>query len=162
MADAGIFKADDRVELIEGEIVEMSPIGSLHSECVEELNTLLRAALRDKPFKVRSQNPVHLGEHTEPQPDLAVVRAQSYRTDHPTVADIALLIEVADASLMYDRRTKTPLYLRFGVPEVWLVDLINHTIEVHTPAGVQRFRAGESVVSSVLPELQIAVDELPI
>ena len=160
MADAGVFKEDDRVELIEGEIVEMSPIGSRHAECVDEINTLVRAALRGQPFKVRSQNPVHLGEHSEPQPDLAIVRAQSYRAGHPTVSDIALLIEVADATLMYDRHTKIPLYLRSGIPEVWLVDLVNPAIEVHSPAGMKRYGTGSMVVSSVLPELQIAADDI--
>ena len=160
MADAGIFNEDDRVELIEGEIVQMSPIGSRHAACVEELNTLLRAALGDKPFAVRAQNPVHLSEYSEPQPDIAIVRAQSYRTGHPTVSDILVLMEVADATLMFDRQTKVPLYLRSGIAEVWLVDVVNHAIEIHSSSGVRRFSAGESAVSAVLPELQIAVDDV--
>jgi len=160
MSEAGIFKEDDRVELIEGEIVELSPIGSRHAESVEDLNTLLRRLLQDKPVAVRAQNPVHLSEDSEPQPDIAVVHARSYRAGHPAVSDILLLIEVADASLTYDRQTKIPLYLQSGILEVWLVDLVNHVIDVHSSEGVERFHSGETVVSSVLPEITIAVDDV--
>lgn len=160
MAEAGILREDERVELIEGEIVEMSPIGSRHAECVENLGTLLRGALENKPLKVRSQNPVHLTRFSDPQPDLAVVRASSYRAAHPTPFDILLVIEVADSSLVYDRETKVPLYLRSGIAEVWLVDLENHVVDVHSPAGVQHFSRGERIASSALPDLTIAVDDV--
>jgi Uma2 family endonuclease len=162
MADVGILKEDDRVELIEGEIVEMSPIGSRHGGCVDKLNRLLSDALREKPFQIRVQGAVRLSRFSEPQPDIALLhaRADFYMESQPIASDIVLVIEVADSSLMYDRHTKIPLYLRSGIPEVWLVDLANHAIELHTAAGVVHFRAGDTAVSTVIPELQIAVASL--
>ena len=162
MAEAGILKPNDRVELIEGEIVEMSPIGSRHAGCVDQLNELLHSALRGKPFQIRVQNPVRLSDVSEPEPDISVLlsREDFYTQSHPTAAEVVLLIEVADASLAYDRHTKVPLYLGSGIQEVWLVDLVNHTIDVQTAAGVRHFSRGAVVVSSVLPELTIAVDDI--
>ncbi|PYQ29550.1 MAG: Uma2 family endonuclease [Acidobacteria bacterium] len=161
MADAGVFKADDRVELIEGEIVEMSPTGSRHAGVVDRFGNLLTRTLMSS--QIRVQNPVRLNDRSEPLPDVSVLqpRKDFYTESQPTPAEVVFLVEVADSSLMYDRRTKIPLYLRSGIAEVWLVDLVNHAIEVHTPAGMQRFRAGETVISSALPELKIAVDDLP-
>lgn len=162
MVDAGILKEDDRVELIEGEIVEMSPISSRHNGCVDKLNRLLSDALRDKPFQVRVQGSVRLSELSEPQPDVTLLhaRADFYMESQATAADSVLVIEVADSSLMYDRHTKIALYLRSGIPEVWLVDLANRGIELHTSAGVRHFRAGDTVVSTAIPDLQIAVADL--
>ncbi|HJQ38259.1 MAG TPA: Uma2 family endonuclease [Thermoanaerobaculia bacterium] len=159
MADAGILKPDDRVELIEGEIVEMSPSGSPHAGYVGKLNHLLNEVLRGKPFLVRVQSPVRLSQFSEPEPDIAVVnrRDDFYTGGHPTAADVVVVIEVADSRLAYDRSIKIPLYLRSGIAEAWLVDVTNHAIEVHSEDGVHRFAARETAVSAVLPEIKIPV-----
>lgn len=162
MAEAGILKPDDRVELIEGEIVEMSPSGSRHAGYVGKLNYLLGEALRGKPLLIRVQSAVRLSQFSEPEPDIAVVssREDFYTDSHPVAGEILLVIEVADSRLRYDRSIKIPLYLRSGIAEAWLVDLTNRAIEVHSENGVQRFAAGETVVSSVLPDIKIPVDEI--
>jgi Uma2 family endonuclease len=163
MLDAGILKEDDRVELIEGEIVAMSPIGSRHAGCVENIAAMLRRALPSEAVAVRTQNPVRLSQYSEPQPDISVVRprADFYKTSHPTADDVLLLVEVADASLMYDRRTKLPLYARSRIAEVWLVDLVNQVVEVHTSPResaydhVERFRD-----ATLLPRIGIPASEI--
>ena len=163
MADAGILKEDDRVELIEGEVVAMSPIGSRHAGCVAKLEALLHRALSAEPVIVWVQNPLRLSEYSEPQPDICVLRAREdfYTQSHPTAADAVFVVEVADSSLMYDRNAKLSLYARSGIAEVWLVDLVNHVVEVHTAPGaagyehVQRF-AGPAV----LPRIGIPASEI--
>lgn len=129
MGETGIFHEDDRVELIEGEIIEMSPIGSPHSGTTTRLQTLLIRAIGDRGI-VSSQNPVLLGDFSEPQPDIALLRPRDdfYTRSHPTPADVLLLIEVAESSLSYDRDLKLPLYARHGIPAVWLVDLQNRQL----------------------------------
>jgi Uma2 family endonuclease len=124
MAEAGILRPDAHVELIEGEIIDMAPIGSRHAGVVEQLASILRAAAGDSAM-VRTQQPVSLGDRSEPEPDLAVVRARSdfYKLAHPGPADVFLLIEVAEASLQYDTTIKIPLYARHAIPEVWIIDL---------------------------------------
>jgi|ERR1041385_252797 Uma2 family endonuclease len=157
MMYAGILKRDDRVELIKGEIVAMSPIGSRHAGCVNKLLRLLQRAFSADAI-VAIQNPLHLSDYSEPQPDVSVLRARDdfYTRSHPTAADALLLIEVADASLMFDRGTKLPLYARSGIAEAWLVDLSNEVVEVHTlPGGegyghVQRFQG-----TDILPRIGV-------
>lgn len=126
MAAAGILGDDDRVELIDGEIIAMPPIGSPHGGRVKRLNGRLSAAVGDRAI-VAVQDPIVLGEHSEPEPDLALLRprADSYTDSHPVAADVLLVIEVADTSLGYDLRTKVPLYARHGVPEVWIIDILH-------------------------------------
>ena len=133
MADVGIFQEDDRVELIEGEIIDMAPIGSGHAGTVMALNRLLARALGDRAI-VLVQSPVVLPEHSEPEPDLALLRPRQdfYRSGHPLPGDILLIIEVADTRLAYDRDVKIPLYARHGIPEVWLVDLEDRRLHVYT------------------------------
>jgi Uma2 family endonuclease len=162
MGDIGILPEDASVELIEGSIVEAFPMGPHHAACIDKLSNLFFSALDDKLLRARIRNPVRFSEYTELQPDISIVHARedSYCAKHPTPPDVLFLIEVADASLMYVRHTKLPLYLRSGIAEVWLVDLVNRAVEVHSPDGVRRVRAGESVVSSVLPELQIAAGDI--
>lgn len=167
MGEAGIFRENDRVELIEGEIVEMTPIGSRHAACVDRVAQLFfeRAARR---AIVRVQNPIRLGKHSEPQPDLVLLRPRPdfYAQGHPGPEDVLLLVEVAETSAEYDRTIKLPLYARSGIPEVWLVDLAAAAVEVHrrpTPEGyqeVQRVRRGERVSSQAFPDLDLAVDEV--
>jgi Uma2 family endonuclease len=119
MAEAGILHEDDRVELIEGEIVDMAPIGSRHATCVRELVWLLSKQLSDE-LRLDVQNPVRLVEYGEPQTDLAVIRAGDYAGALPEPGDVLLLIEVSDTTLRYDPEVKLPLYARSGVPEVWV------------------------------------------
>ncbi len=163
MAEAGILHEDDQVELIEGEIVEMTPIGARPFTCVNTLNRLLMRAVGDEAI-VSVQNPIRLDEHNEPQPDLAVVRARDYRRSLPGSEDVLLTIEVADTTLSYDRNVKLPLYARSGIPEVWIVDLGNEVIERHTaPSGdayryIERARRGEKTESVTLPRLGFSVD----
>ncbi len=110
------------------------------------------------------QNPIRLAGGSEPQPDLALVKRRRYRQTHPTAADVLLVIEVADTSLAYDRTVKLPLYAEAGVAEAWLIDLVNDTIERHTDPRGGRYRQvaiagrGESLASTVLPAVAIAVD----
>jgi len=162
MAEAGILKTDDRVELIGGEIVAMSPIGLRHSVCVAKLNALLQRALAE-PVILWIQSPLRLSEYSEPQPDLSVLRARDdfYAARHPTAADVVFVVEVADSSLLYDQRTKFPLYARSGVAEAWLVDLVNYVVEVHTsPRGGAYEKVEHFAGASVLPRIGIAASEI--
>jgi Uma2 family endonuclease len=124
MAEAGVLAPDARVELIEGVIVDMAPIGSRHAAAVNKLTRALTAAVGVRAI-VSVQNPLRLGERSEPQPDLALLRprADFYAESAPTAADALLVIEVAQATAAYDRGVKVPLYAQHGVPEVWIVDL---------------------------------------
>jgi Uma2 family endonuclease len=132
MGQAGILTEDDRVELIEGKIVEMTPIGPAHAVCVTNLTYALMAALGQSAI-VRVQNPIVIPEHNEPEPDVAVVRPRSdlYQNGHPRPEDIHFIVEVADSTLAYDRDEKVPVYARAGIPEVWLVDLEHRVVIVH-------------------------------
>ncbi|MBI4279266.1 MAG: Uma2 family endonuclease [Armatimonadetes bacterium] len=167
MADAGILTEDDRVELIQGEIVEMVPIGSRHAACVNRLaQSLAREAAGDTIVSV--QNPVRLGEDSEPQPDVALLRPRPdfYAGGLPGPTDVLLVVEVAETSADSDREIKIPLYARAGVPEVWLVDLRAATVEVYrnpSPQGYRaavRHRRGEPLSVEALPDLRVLVDEV--
>lgn len=167
MAQAGILGEDDRVELIEGEIVEMTPIGARHASCVARLDHYLGRELGDAAV-TWPQNPVRLGEHSEPEPDLALLRprADFYASGHPGPEDIFLLVEVADSSADPDRRVKVPLYARSGVPEVWLADLQQQTITIYrdpTPEGyrtVRVVRRGEGLTPGAFPDCALAVADI--
>ncbi len=141
MGDIGIFSPEARVELIEGEVIDMPPIGSPHAGTVDYLADVLRLACGGRAI-VRTQNPVFLDLRSEPQPDVALLHPQAdfYRNAHPTPAEVFLIVEVADTILAYDTQIKMPLYARHGVPEAWLVDLPNRQFIVHrtpTPTGFQ-------------------------
>ena len=141
MAEAGILAQDVRVELVEGEVIDMPPIGSPHAGTVNYLGDSLRLACGTQAI-VSTQNPVFLARHSEPQPDIVLLRPRPdfYRSAHPTPADVFLIIEVADSSLAYDTQIKLPLYAHYGIPEVWLADLPNRRFIVHrtpTPVGFQ-------------------------
>jgi Uma2 family endonuclease len=136
MAEAGILGEDDRVELIEGEIVDMPPIGQDHMNAVNRLNYIFGQRLGERAI-VSVQNPIHLSTSSVPQPDIALLR---YRPDfyagrRAPLEDVLLVVEVADTSLQYDRDIKVPLYARFGIPEVWIVDLGSETILVFRQPG---------------------------
>ena len=129
MDEVGLFHPDERVELIDGEIVDMAPIGIAHASLQEQLGTLLLQALGPRAI-VRQGLPVHLGDRSEPQPDIAVVapRADRYRTRHPVAADVLLLVEISDSTLRFDRDVKVSLYARHGVAEVWVLDVQNSVV----------------------------------
>jgi Uma2 family endonuclease len=167
MLEAGILTEDDRVELIEGAIIKMSPIGDLHAACVIRL-TMLFARLVGVAAFVSVQNPVRLDNHSEPQPDLALLKPRKdyYAQAKPTPADVLLIVEVADSSIDYDRRVKVPLYARALIPVVWLVDLNADAIEVYSqPANgayqaVQTVRRGDRLTLESLPDLAIMADDI--
>ena len=165
MGEAGILHEDDRVELIEGELVEMAAIGTRHFSCVNRLNRLLVVSVGDEAI-VSVQNPVRLNEYTEPQPDLTVIRPRDYRVSLPEPEDVLLLIEVSDTTLAYDRGIKLSLYARAGIEEVWIVNLPAETIERYTdPSGdgyqrTERAQRSKTIESVTLPELSFRVDEV--
>lgn len=165
MGEAGILHEDDRVELIEGEIVEMAAIGTRHFSCVNGLTRLLVRSVGDEAI-VSVQNPVRLNEHTEPQPDLTVIRERDYRESLPMPEDVLLLIEVSDTTLAYDRNVKLPLYARAGIGEVWILDLAGETIERHTDPSegnyrrTERARRGDRIECSTLSDLTLSVDDV--
>jgi Uma2 family endonuclease len=167
MAAEGIIPADARVELIEGEIIEMSPIGSRHNAVVDRLNRVLVGRLGDAAI-VRVQGSIQLGERVVPQPDFAVLRSRDdfYVDTLPGPADVLLLVEVADSSLAYDRSEKSRLYARYGIPEYWLLDLVQNTVLVHTEPGSAGYQhveirsRGETWNSHSLPALRVAGEEI--
>jgi Uma2 family endonuclease len=166
MGAAGIFSEDDRVELIEGEVIRMSPIGSRHAACVDRIVNALLSRFAGHGAIVRVQNPIRLDEYSEPQPDVTLLhpRDDFYANSHPTPADVLLLVEVADSSIEYDRVIKVPLYARAGIREVWLVDLTKDTIELYAQPlnGAyqisQQAARGESLTSSSIPALTLSAD----
>lgn len=167
MAHAGILHEDDRVELIEGEIIEMAAIGSHHAACVDRLTRLLvRQAGEDAV--VRVQNPVRLSDLSEPQPDLALLRPRTdfYAERHPLPPDTMLVIEVSHATLGYDRGVKLPLYARTGIPELWIVNLEERVVEVHADPAEGRFRVssgerpGSVLQPRLLPSISVPVAEI--
>ena len=132
MAEVGLLARDARVELIEGEIVEMPPIGSRHAAVVDRLNETLGRAVGPRAI-VRCQNPIQLGGASEPQPDLALLarRQDFYELQLPTGADTLLVIEVSDSTLSYDLRRKAALYARHGIPELWVIDVERRKLHLH-------------------------------
>ena len=164
MGESGILLPDERVELIEGEIIQMTPIGPPHAGTVAHLLTLLVRGVGERAV-VWPQNPLHLGDRSMPHPDLMLLKARPtfYTDGHPVESDVLLLIEVADSSIRYDRLRKLQLYARFGVPEYWIVNLQEGCIEAYrAPAegGYQEFQrlgAGERIFPQALPDLVIEV-----
>jgi Uma2 family endonuclease len=157
--------ANEKVELIRGLIIRMSPQGPRHAAAVQNLSKLLMAAVGiPGRADVRVQLPLALGEDSEPEPDLAAVPPGSYKEQHPTRA--FLVIEIGDSSLAVDRRTKMALYAEHDVSEYWIVDIAHERVEVHSEAQdgtytrVSPYRLGNVLSSTVLPEVQIRVDEI--
>lgn len=152
MIEAGILTEDDRVELIKGEVVEVSPIGKRHAACVDRLTMRLAVLLVDKAV-LRTQGPIRLDDVTQVQPDLAILdfRGDFYADSLPRPRDVLLLIEVADTTLAYDRSIKLSLYAEVRIPEVWLVNLPEDRIEVYSNAEgrnyqeVQQLQRGEVI-----------------
>jgi Uma2 family endonuclease len=168
MGEAGILHDDERVELLDGEIVEMTPIGPRHASVVDRMTRLFSRLVGERAV-VRIQSPIALAVlASEPQPDLALLkpRADFYAAAHPTSDDVLLVSEVLDASPERDRRLKLPLYAGATIREVWLVDLGAERIEVYrqpAPDGYREtrlLRRGESTAVETLPDLAIRVDDI--
>jgi Uma2 family endonuclease len=167
MAETGMLASDARVELIEGEIIDMPPIGSPHAGTVKYIGNKIRIAVEDRAI-LSIQDPVFLDLHSEPQPDVALLRPRVdfYRSSHPTPVDVLLIIEVADTSLAYDTQIKLPLYAHHSIPEVWLIDLFNRRFTVHrapTPAGfqdVQTLTDLSAVTPLLLPDVTVNLTDL--
>lgn len=130
MLDAGILSEDDRVELLDGEIVEMTPVGSRHVRVVNRLNMALAPLAAGQGLIVSVQNPLILDDYTEPEPDLVIL--QDDEPGVPRAAEALLVVEVSETSLSWDRDVKVPRYARASIPEVWLVDLASGAVEVYT------------------------------
>jgi Uma2 family endonuclease len=168
MGETGILLPADRIELIDGEIIEMAPVGSPHIGAVFALNRLLTQPAPPGVI-VSIQSPIRMGDRSEPEPDLALLRARpdGYRTPPPpSAADVLLIIEVSDTSLRYDREVKLPLYARHGVPEVWIVDLAARAVEVHrgpdeeTYAKATTHGGSETLRPLLLPGVDIPVRDI--
>ncbi|HEV7893652.1 MAG TPA: Uma2 family endonuclease [Pyrinomonadaceae bacterium] len=167
MVEAGILREDARVELIGGEVVEMSPIGKRHAACVARLTQVITLLLQ-RAFLVWAQNPIQLDGYSEPQPDVVVLRPRDdfYENEPPKPEDILLVIEVSDSTLAYDRKVKVPLYARAGIPEVWIVNLVEERVETFADlsGGVYQttaaFSRGEEVQSRSLAALRLGVSEI--
>ena len=164
MGDAGILTEDDRVELLDGELIEMPPIGDRHAGSVDYFTEALPLALRRRA-NVRIQNPVRLDDGSEPLPDATLLRRRDdfYRFGKPTPSDVLLLIEVSDTSLAYDRGAKLAAYARAGIPEVWIANLPGGRVESYTePAGgeyavVRHYYPGSSISPQAFPDIALEV-----
>lgn len=167
MGEAGIFGPDARLELIEGDIYQMSPIGSPHASCVKFLSRFLNRALGDIAL-ISTQDPIRLNDFSEPQPDVALLRLRDdfYRDAHPTPADVLIIIEVADTTVNTDRSVKIPLYAKAGIREAWLVDIPSGEIEVYAePADgvyqtIKRFERGDTAQSQTVANLAVSVADV--
>lgn len=165
MGRAGILRPEDRVELIDGEIVQMSPIGPQHAACVTRLDRLLQRLLGNRGT-IRIQNPIVLHDHSEPQPDGAVLRYREddYDLESPGARDVLLAIEVADTTYDDDSEVKIPAYARAGIREALLVDIERECVEVHRrPAksgyrSVKRLVRGERFTLLAFPDVTLTVD----
>jgi Uma2 family endonuclease len=163
----GILKSDDRVQLIAGEIVEMSPIGSRHAACVNRLTHFFIAALGDRAV-VAVHNPVALPPDSEPEPNLAILKPRSdfYAAAHPRPDDVLLLVEVADSSIGFDRSIKLPIYAAAGIRETWIVDLTSDSVEQYSQPqggkyGVAKTVRGSGVLAALaFPDVRCAVTDL--
>lgn len=168
MYEAGIIRSDQRVELIEGEIVDMSPIGGRHRMCVIRLDRELNRRLMELHFFdkaiVDTQNPIRLDNESEPQPDVLLLLPKDYSDAHPGASDALLVIEVADTSTDYDRNVKIPLYARFKIPEAWIVDLNSDYVDVFREPDrqgyqkVERYGRGQSISLQAFPQVELTVD----
>lgn len=164
MLEAGVLSEDDRVELIGGEIVDMTPIGWRHVRTVNRLTMLLTGAAAGNGYVVSVQNPILLGPRDEPEPDIAVIRERPEAL--PAAEDVALIVEVSETTLAYDRDIKLPLYAEVGIPEVWILDLHGRKVWVHSNPAPNGYRTSQPVEpggqlhSETVEGLSISVEEV--
>ena len=167
MVDAGILNEDDRVELIEGEIIEMSPIGGKHMSCVDRANDVFTSRLKGRAL-VSIQQPLRLNDYNEPQPDIVVLQPRSdyYASKSHTPEDTFFVLEVSDSTLRYDTKVKLPIYAASGVREVWIENLQKDLLLVcRDPAGKQyttqlTLRRGESISPMAFPDAVFKIEDL--
>lgn len=167
LIEYGILTEDDRVELLNGEVIEMAPIGPRHAACVKRLAELLSAKVK-KTAIIGVQDPIQLDDYFEPEPDITILkrRADFYVEGHPSPADVLIAIEVADTTVDTDRLVKLPAYARAGIPETWLINLPEDRVEVHSRPNrdvYQEIRIvlrGQRVVSPTLPQLKLKADDI--
>lgn len=165
LVKAGVLNKTDRVELVQGELIEMAPIGSRHADVVSLLLNRLAKILPDG-YRVWCQSPIRFDDYSELEPDVAVTVDGKYRDRLPGPQDVRLLIEVADSSLYYDRELKMPFYARHGIPELWLVDLTADAVEVYRRPGKDTYRLSlrpgldETLAPEGMPEVTVALSEL--
>ena len=164
MAESGILTEDDRVELIHGEIITMSPIGNRHVVCVNRLNMLLAPLLAKKAI-VSIQNSLRIDIHSEPEPDVVLFRHRDdfYANQLPEMQDVLLVIEVSDTTLKYDRKVKLPLYANAGIREAWIVNLAEETLEVYTNPANGKYADKQMLKSNdaiALMNTSVAVKEI--
>ncbi|MEQ1531062.1 MAG: Uma2 family endonuclease [Methylococcales bacterium] len=167
LGEANIFPPNARIELIDGEILDMAPIGPNHAGHLNRITNLLSVLITGKAI-VSVQNPLQLGDLSEPEPDFVLLKPKSdfYSSRHPVAGDVLLLIEIADSSLAFDQNQKLRLYALHGIPEYWLLNLNDSTLEVYRQANGEVYaekttlRSGNSVTLSQLPELSIQVSDI--
>jgi Uma2 family endonuclease len=167
MVEAGVLPEDARVELLWGDIVVMAAINARHASTVKRLNAALSVGLVGRAI-IGVQDPFAIGDDTQPQPDVLVAkpRADFYEADHPSPADLFLVIEVSDTSLRYDHDVKVPLYAAAGITEVWLVNLVDNVLETYRDPGpkgyrsLQRLSPGDHVSLLAFPDLSLPVADL--
>ena len=149
MVEVGIIKPTDRVELINGEIIKMTPIKSNHASIVDELVEQIIVQLHGK-IVVRGQNPIILGETSEPEPDVVIAKFKKdkYRDNHPKAKDILLVIEVADSSLKYDKTIKRSLYAKAGIPEYWIINIPDKKIEIYRNSNGKDYTTKRNIKSN--------------
>jgi Uma2 family endonuclease len=170
MAEVGILRPDERVQLIEGKIIEMPSIGPRHAYNVTRLAKFFTARLGDT-VDVRTQNPIRLASGAEPEPDLAIVMLdpadpKAFESRHPGPAETLLVLEVADSTLSFDLGEKAQMYADHGVADYWVLDLMGHRVVVHrdpTPEGYESvipFESGGTISLSVIRDVTFTVDEI--
>jgi len=167
MGETGIISPKARVELLDGQIIDMSPIGHFHGGIVARLVRLLNKVSRDR-WLVWPQSSMSLNEFSEPQPDIILLKPSNddYTSHAPVADDVLLLIEVAESSLNFDRQIKLPLYGRAGIPEVWIVNLIDRVIEVYRDpnftgySSTKTLHTGDKASSQLFPDVVVDVAEL--
>jgi Uma2 family endonuclease len=167
MADAGVFRDDERVELIEGEIIQMPAFGARHASCVKRSIAKFRS-IQETSAILDVHNPIQLTEISEPQPDVVLLqfRADDYATAHPMPHEVLLLVEVSDSTVDFDRTVKVPNYARSGIQEVWLWDLEANCLEVYREPmangyiSMQKFGRGEIISPLAFPDFEVSIDRI--
>lgn len=159
MDEAGIFGPEEHVELLDGEIYVMPPIGNRHMAMVSRLTRMLHEML-GRTVNIRVQGSVAISDYSQPQPDICILRARDddYFQVAATCHDVLLAIEVSDSSLRFDRTTKLPLYLSSGIAEVWILNVADRCVEAYP--SKQCYASGDLVYATKIPELAINIDEL--
>lgn len=161
MAEAGVWGPEERVELVDGEVLPLAPIDSRHSGCVSRLTHLfvLRFGTRGV---VAVQSPIEVDDYSEPQPDLVLLRprADFYSAHHGLPPDTLLVIEVSNTSLRFDLGRRRALYLARGIPEVWVVDVVREVVHVATAAEMRTLRRGDSVTLTAFPDEVVTVVDI--